>query len=211
MATRSRMAPRSLVRHQVAAEARRIVKTLEHTKYQHKTEIDEATGTFNVDCSGFVSYVLQRVTPERYAEIPKEAKQNRPRAFKYYEFFAALSVGPSDGWRRLPHLWDCKRGDIIAWRFKQIESGKDTGHVLIVAGEPELLTDGNVAVPVYDSAATPHFDDSRDTPGDPQTGVGRGTLVFEVDDDGSPVAVQFSPAARLLHHQIAVGSLAESS
>ena len=161
--------------------------------------------------SGFVSYVLQRVTPERYAEIPKETTQNRPRAFKYYEFFAALPVGPSDGWQRLERLRNIKSGDIIAWRFKQIEPGKDTGHVLIVAGEPEWLTDGNVAVPLYDSAATPHFEDSRDVSGESHSGVGSGTLLFEVDDNESPVAVQFSPSAKFLHHQIAIGSLADLS
>jgi cell wall-associated NlpC family hydrolase len=205
------MAPRSLVRHQVAAEARRIVDTLKHTKYQHKTHIDEETGTFDVDCSGFVSYVLHRVTPEGYAEIPKEATHNRPRAFKYYEFFASLPGESSNAWRLLENLRQCKRGDIIAWRFKEVVPGKDTGHVLIVAGEPESLTDGNVAVPVYDSAATPHFDDSRDVPGEAKSGVGSGTLVFEVDGDGSPVAVQFSPLKELLHHRIAIGSLVESS
>ena len=210
MATKSHMAPRSLVRHQIAAEARRIVDTLKHTKYQHKTHIDEETATFYVDCSGFVSYVLQRVAPERYAEVPKEATHDRPRAFKYYEFFASLPGEPTKGWRLLENLRKCRRGDIIAWKFKQIEPGKDTGHVLIVAGEPESLTDGNVAVPVYDSAATPHFDDSRDVSGEAHPGVGSGTLVFEVNDNGSPLAVQFSPSTGLLHHQIAIGSLVDS-
>lgn len=65
--------------------------------------------------------------------IPKENGQKRPRAFEYNNFFRSLPPKPTDGWQPIIFLRDVRRGDIIAWRFKKIEEGHDTGHVLIVA------------------------------------------------------------------------------
>ena len=67
----------------VGERAECVVEDVEHTNYQHKSYIDEATGTYDVDCNGFVAYVLQGVAPEHYHEIPKESDQDRPRAYKY--------------------------------------------------------------------------------------------------------------------------------
>ena len=57
----------------VGERAECVVEEVKHTKYQHKSYIDEATGTYDVDCNGFVAYVLQGVAPEHYHEIPKES------------------------------------------------------------------------------------------------------------------------------------------
>jgi hypothetical protein len=158
---------------EVASTAERIVETLVHTKYQHHTHVDEEAGIYEVDCSGFVSYLLQRITPQNYHEIPKETTQNRPRAYKYYEFFAALEPHSPVGWRRIHRLIDTERGDLIAWSFKEVQPHRDSGHVLIVAAKPEITGDGNVAVRIYDFADTPHFDDSRH----PGTATSRSVLV----------------------------------
>jgi hypothetical protein len=126
--------------------------------------------------------------------IPKEPSQPRPRAFEYYNSFAALNPDSPTGWRRIDSLEDARRGDILAWRFPVIEPGEDTGHVLFVADPPRTLNSGIFAVRVYDSADTPHFDDTRGTgEGQFPNGVGSGFINFKVDSDARPIAFQFGP------------------
>jgi len=49
----------------------------------------------------------------------------------------------------------------MAWQFTGFEPGDNTGHVFFVAETPRLLDSGVFAVRVYDSAAEPHFEDTR--------------------------------------------------
>lgn len=125
-----------------------------------------------------------------------------------------LSQVPSaagEGWEQVAVLADAARGDLIAWRFPQIEPGNDTGHVVFVAGTPAMDDQGSFAVRVYDSAIVPHFDDTRgDGPGQWPSGVGSGFINFRVGDDGQPVAFQFSPplSSDLTALPIAIGRLA---
>jgi len=176
----------------LAAQAELIVNTLQQTDYQYVEYIDAANGVYDCDCNSFVGFVLESLAPLHYSLVPKEAGQKRPRAFKYYEFFASLTPESTGGWHRIDRLSDARRGDILAWRFPAVELGHDTGHVVFVAGTPELDDAGNFAVRVYDSANQPHFDDTRG-PGD--SGVGSGFINFTVDATGAPIAFQFGPAA----------------
>jgi hypothetical protein len=190
----------------VADEAECVVNDVKHTKYQHKSYIDVATGTYDVDCNGFVGYVLQKVAPDHYHEIPKETDQDRPRAFKYYDFFAHLPEG--SGWHQIHRLADARRGDVIAWRLTvNPELDHDTGHVMIVAEAPG--DEGDLSIEVYDSSNVPHFDDSRGHGGDsPATGVGTGTIRFRVDADGKPTEFLFGPPPEVYRsHPIAIGRI----
>jgi hypothetical protein len=59
---------------------------------------------------------------------------------------------------------------------------------------------------VYDSAAGPHFDDTRgDGTVDSPSGVGTGFINFQVDADGRPIAFQFGPSAGFDVFPIAIG------
>ena len=51
-------------RQRVAEAAALILQNTRHTHYQHNPVIDPATGTYKLDCSEFVSYVLHGVTPQ---------------------------------------------------------------------------------------------------------------------------------------------------
>jgi hypothetical protein len=105
-------------------------------------------------------------------------------------------------------LSDARAGDIIAWRFPTIETGQDTGHVLFVAETPTVDAAGIFLVRAYDSAATPHFDDTRGNgPGEFPNGVGSGIINFKVDGAGRPIAFLFSPpeSAEYSFLQIAIG------
>jgi hypothetical protein len=89
------------VRAQIADESEQVENSVVQTRYQHVTEIEPEAGTYYCDCSGYVSYVLQQVAPKHLSVIPREPNWDRPRAFKYYEFFASLDSTSTDGWIRI--------------------------------------------------------------------------------------------------------------
>jgi hypothetical protein len=181
---------------QIASKAESIVNTLKQTDYQHDEHIDVGAGVYDCDCNGFVGFVLDNVAPDYYNLIPKETSQTRPRAFKYYEFFVSRTPTSSGGWHRIDLLKDARRGDIIAWRFPTIEIDENTGHVVFVADTPTVDASGNYVVRVYDSAAEPHFDDTRGSgAGQFPNGVGSGFINFIVDAEGRPTAFLFAPPA----------------
>jgi hypothetical protein len=197
-----------LIHERIAAQAEFIVENVRHTDYQHKDNIDVDNGTYDCDCNGFVGFVLGNAAPEQYALVPKEANQSRPRAFKYYGFFASLTPESSGDWRRIDLLQDARRGDILAWRFPTIEKDQNTGHVVCVAVTPTVDDSGVFSVRVYDSAAEPHFDDTRGSgAGQFPTGVGSGVINFIVDGAGRPIAYQFAPpvSAAFEYRPIAIG------
>ena len=191
----------------VGNEAEHIVHTLRHTHYQHKEGIDVATGTYDCDCSGFVSFVLQQVAPEYFQIIPKESGWEIPRAFKYEEFFSSLSSRAEKGWRAVPNLSQVHRGDIVAWSLpNHLRKEEDTGHVFVVAAAPTKLQAGLLAVRACDSSTVRHYYDSR-AQGDGafHTGVGTGTIHFKVDGAGKPLSFQFGPGDRFHRVPIATG------
>jgi len=194
---------------QIAAKAELIVNTLTQTDYQHTDRIDPSTGIYDCD---FVGLVLLSVVPKHFGLIHPEPGQSRPRAFVYYDFFAALTPASTGGWRRVDLLMDARRGDIVTWRFPTIEPHEDTGHVVIIAEAPALDPSGDFfVVRVYDSAAEAHFDDTREPDGQPspkgKTGVGSGFINFKVDGEGRPIAYLFAPpgTAEYSSRPIAIG------
>ena len=68
------------LRDPVAAEAEAILLSVVHTVYQHDTYVDVETGTYDMDCSGYVGYVLQRIAPRHYQTIPSDSAAGRPLA-----------------------------------------------------------------------------------------------------------------------------------
>jgi len=197
------------LRGRVSDEAERIVRNTRHTKYQHKQYIDETTGTYDVDCSDYVSYVLKQVAKRHLDLIPKEDWWPVPRAYKYYRFLHGLSMVAVSGWQQIERLGDAQRGDIIAWELPgTIKKTRDTGHVVMVAEIPSLLDGQLMAVRVFDSAALPHYDDSRIPSGGVyRDGVGSGTIHFRVNAVGQPTAFQFGPGDRFHEYPIAIGRI----
>jgi hypothetical protein len=192
----------------VGHEAERIIENARHTKYQHKAYIDEATGTYDVDCSDYVSYVLERVAKRHLDLIPKEDWWPVPRAYKYYDYFHALPADTTGGWHQIQQLAHARRGDIIAWALPGgPQKDRDTGHVSIVADTPSTLSEQLVAVPAYDSSTVKHYEDSRVRDGMFHDGVGRGTIHFRVDATGNPTAFQFGPGDHFHEDPMAIGRI----
>jgi hypothetical protein len=191
---------------QIAAQAEFIVNNLQQTLYQYSEKIDVDLGIYDCDCNSFVGFVMEGAAPDHYAMIPKETNQSRPRAFEYYDFINMLTPESRGGWHQIDFLQDARRGDIITWRFPEIEAGHDTGHVLFAAETPAVDDSGSFSVRVYDSAAEPHFDDTRgDGAGEFTSGVGSGFIYFTVDDQGRPTGFQFAPSEGFTTLPIAIG------
>jgi hypothetical protein len=198
--------PELTLSQQVASQAEFIVNNLRHTVYTYTEKIDVDSGVYDCDCNSFVGFVLERAAPGHYAMIPKEAGRPRPRAFEYYDFLSSLPADSTGAWRQIEDLHHARRGDIIAWRVPEIEVGHDTGHVVFLAEAPELIDFRTLAARVYDSAAYPHFDDTRgNEPGEFPSGVGTGFINFRLDDAGHPVAFQFGPTDSFVTLPIAIG------
>jgi hypothetical protein len=194
------------LRLQVADAAQNIVDTFQQTTYTDDIYIDEATGTYDVDCSGFVSWVLGLVAPNHLDLIPFSASETRLHAQDYYTFFSSLPAVTTDGWRQVLDLQDAVRGDLIAWPLPP--SSGSTGHVFVVAGQPVTLDSDTMAVMAYDASNILHYDDSRDVgPGQRLTGVGSGTFHLQTQPPGTPVAFQFGPGDSIHNSSIAIARI----
>jgi hypothetical protein len=162
---------------------RQILNKTKESHYQHTTHVDEASGVYDVDCSGLLCYVLKKISPEHYAAIPSSKTHRRPLALQFYEAFTSGPEKTARYWRQIRSLKDARRGDVIVWRKAEQIAGKDTGHVMIIDQPPVDDGQGVFQVTVIDSTESPHADDTRK---DGATGVGRGTMWFLVDADGHP-------------------------
>jgi hypothetical protein len=194
------------LRDSVAAEAESILLSVVHTVYQHDTHVDVATGTYDMDCSGYVGYVLQHVAPLHYKTIPSDSAAGRPLAFDFYDRFHELPEDGADGWRPVQPLADVHRGDIVAWKSELIEPHENTGHVFIVVDGPEIFDDGTISILAYDSSNIHHYDDTRGQGGtSPATGLGRGRIHFRSGSAGWKF--QFGPGDSYHECPIAVGRI----
>jgi hypothetical protein len=186
----------------IGAEAERIVNNVKHTHYQYEMIVDASNGTYLMDCSEFVSYVLEQTAPQHLVTIPRAAGVELPRAFEFYNYFHTIQSN-NDGWHPIHRLANASRGDVIAWRIPgPIEPGKDTGHVFIVAERPMAQSEGIYRVFAYDSSDIPHNDDTRQTG---VTGVGSGIISFQVDASGAPIAFQFKIGDSFHNYPVAIG------
>lgn len=193
-------------RQQVAAEAEALLLSVQHTAYTHDTYVDSATGTYDMDCSAYVGYVLQRIAPQHYGTIHNGGGAHGPLAVDFYRRFHALPPGGTDGWRPIQPLADARRGDIVAWELPGAGPGDNTGHVFIVVDNPQILDGGIVAVRVHDSSDVIHYDDTRGQGGDsPATGLGSGTIHFQYGSSG--IEFQFGPCDPYNDAPVAIGRI----
>jgi hypothetical protein len=193
-------------RSQVAAEAEAILLSVQHTAYTHATYVEVTTGTYNMDCSAYVGYVLQRIASQHYSTIHNGGGSHGPLAVDFYHRFQALPPGGADGWRPIQPLADTRRGDIVAWDLPVTKPGDNTGHVFIVADDPEMFDNGVVAVRAYDSSDVIHYHDTRGHGGDsPKTGLGSGTIHLRYGSSGTQF--KFGPRDQYHDAPVAIGRI----
>jgi hypothetical protein len=191
----------------IAEAAENLIGDIRETHYQHKTCVVPAEGIYDMDCSGFVDYLLKRVAPQQYANLPIETGHARPRAAMYFDLFHGLPENPAPGWKSIDRLADAQRGDIIAWSLEApTQKPGDTGHVVVVASPPVPANQREYRVEVYDSSGIHHDDDSRPKA---TSGIGKGVITFKVDERGIPVGFQFNSLAHFHLEPIAIGRLVQ--
>jgi hypothetical protein len=179
----------------LAEQASDVLANVKETRYVHTQSVDAAAGIYDVDCSGFASWLLQQIASRHLQQIPVDASAHRPLAHNYYEFFASRSADVEQGWQQISGLANARKGDLVAWKLADTPHGGDTGHVFVIHATPVPVPnqDGTLRVHVIDASDVKHFDDSRGTgAGQFPTGVGSGFIHFRVDGDGNPTAFQFN-------------------
>jgi hypothetical protein len=170
----------------LAAEARRELSAMRSTDYTHEVTVDEASGVFDYDCSGFVDYALIRVLPAHFREF-QAATSTRPRAQDFVTYFTGDAYSLPADWAKVAHVADLLPGDIVAWLAVPDDYG-DTGHVMLVRNPPraDLTIAGAYDVDIWDATLDVHgTDDSRIGQGN-ATGLGTGTIVLYADASGAP-------------------------
>ena len=184
------------------------------TSYQHKTQVNRATGSYHYDCVGFVSYALKQATPQAWettAKITGIGRGRIPSPLRFRAFFASLAGTPQPGWEAVTRASDLRPGDVVAWEYRTKTA---VGHAAVIGGTPMLLPDGSWLVEVYDSTSSPHNDDSRSKDQRAQvlastgrrSGLGQGVMVFLADrTSGALIGFRWSPKAPAITVPIAAG------
>ena len=158
--------------------------------YTHRLEIDPANHRYGLDCSGFVSLVLERQAPDALTAIPKIAGKTRRLAADFHDAFAAAATTAQPGaWQRIVRLADLQPGDLIAWDHPDHAAGEDTGHIVFVAAAPLAEPHACWRIRVLDCTSTPHGNDHR-TAG--TGGIGQGTMWFTAGADGAPASLHWA-------------------
>lgn len=158
-------------------------RNIKSTKYVHPPYTDDdANGIYEFDCLGFVDHVLMGADMTSYQEIGKNVS---PSIESYAAYFSRLDAHTPNaaGWTKVTRPADLEPGDICLW----LKPGTlDTGHMWIIAGEPEgnPKRPGEVMVRIFDSTGTAHTSDSR-TGSAFRTGLGSGILGYMVDGEGN--------------------------
>lgn len=186
-------APTSSPASKLAGEAVRELSILKTSTYSHTTYVDETTGRFDFDCSGFVGYALSRALPDRLSAVKTFTAVSRPLAKDYESFFAALpTAATTAGWTRVARAADLRAGDVVAWLKPPTLVSTNTGHVMIVRDKAWVnpARADEVLVPITDSTASPHG--ATDTRAPSGQGLGSGVVGLLVDGSGAPIGYRWT-------------------
>lgn len=158
--------------------------SLTHTAYRHRTKIDRSEGFYEWDCSAMVGWFLRKVAPQ----ARKAMNKGRPVARDFHRQIArAPTKRPKQGWQRLRHIEDVRPGDLFAWVRPPDFPSRNTGHTgfALAPAEPVPGLPGAYTLRILDATSYPHDQDTRDPDG--EGGIGEGTILFLVNEDGRGV------------------------
>jgi hypothetical protein len=181
------------VKASVLSEAQDILHSLKSTSYTHEARVDVSRGIYDFDCSSFATYVLNRSAPEAARELEASTAPKRPLARDFANFFSSPPGNAKVHWESVASLHQLIAGDIVAWLIPVGSLSKDTGHVMIVSGDPypNSKNPGEWLIPVIDAAVSGHGKtDPRRKAG--PNGVGSGVVGFIQDEQGMPIAFRWS-------------------
>jgi hypothetical protein len=187
----------------LVVEAKNIFENASVSNYEHIPMVDEKNGIYMFDCSSFVSYTLEKRSPQSLkelrsyslVEIMKRRKHKRPLAKDYVTYFAQLNNGSvtSEHWKAVKRIKDLQPGDVLAWKTPDDLDTANTGHVMIVKSAPvqNPKNPDEFLVQIVDATSSPHGKtDSRY--GKKLTGIGEGTIGLIGKADEVPVGYKWS-------------------
>ena len=188
----------------ILCQAKQILSSLKSTHYSHKTNVNESSGSYILDCSAFVCYILGCAAPGSIASVPVDPNHRQAQAKNFYDAFSnAPTVSAKDGWQRIIRLMDAEPGDLIAWRKDPVAQKGNTGHIVIVLEKPVEEKDGAIRIIALDSSRSGHAQDTRRKG---TSGVGFGVMWFRVDQAGAPIALHWSsPEKKQITVPVAIG------
>jgi hypothetical protein len=186
--------PAGAAKGALLVEVDRELKAMKSSRYSHHTQVDEASGSFEYDCSGFLAYALSRAVPDALAAV-QATTPRRPRSSDYVAFLNGI---PADGsvkgrWQRIARVQDLVPGDVIVWLKPADSHSTNTGHTLIVHGpvRADPAAPGSFLVPIADSTEHAHAaGDARSA--EHRSGLGEGEIVLVTGSDGAPVGYRWS-------------------
>ena len=182
-------------------------QTMDWTIYAHHDVVDATAGTYQFDCVGMTNYFLSVGAPAANQALRSKLGIGThfvPRPAAMARYFAALTTKGNGWWTPVRKVTAIQGGDIIAVPPK---SGTcQSGHALVAAGRPLRLDNGDYALLVYDSTATPHgpsdtrLTDPHNRPLPPTTarpyprpsGLGSGTIEIKPGSSGTPRTMYWS-------------------
>jgi|GEM_PF-777491 len=191
-------------------EVQRELASMRSSTYSHHTDVSEAEGRYDLDCSGLVDYALVRSAPQAFEDL-RIATVKRPLAKHFVAFITSIPRNGSKGrWHALTRAVELGPGDVLAWLKPADVATKNTGHVMVVRGpaQRDAKRDDMIVVPIADSTAVPHGkSDSRKAAR--ATGLGTGEVLLIVDPSGAPIAYRWSRGKKATEHQttIAMGRI----
>jgi hypothetical protein len=97
----------------LVGEVERELNAMRFTRYQHATAVDESSGNYLYDCSGFLDYAMGRVLAADLRSIPHT--KSRPRAADIEGYLHRGLTDSIDGWQALARADALGPGDVIAW------------------------------------------------------------------------------------------------
>lgn len=157
------------------------VSTLHFSRYKlGGTYFNQLKGVYLVDCSDYVDHLLHNANPRAYFSLLNVSRTEKPTSLDYYDLFSALPDETWRDWQRVNNINELEAGDILVFRFKNLEGRRAAGHVMIVMNPPIIQRPNIFAVRVSDSAPSGHSSDTRPPH---KSGIGIGTLFIKVDPD----------------------------
>jgi hypothetical protein len=159
--------------------------SLTYTAYRHRTVVRRSEGVYVWDCSAMMGWFLRRVAPV----ARKAMNKGRPVARDYHRQIARAPTQRSkNGWQRLRHIEDVRPGDMFAWVRPPGFPSRNTGHTgfALEPARPVPELPGAYTLRILDATSLPHDEDTRDPEG--EGGIGEGTILFYVSEEGRGVA-----------------------
>ncbi len=142
--------------------------------YSHTTRIVPRRGIFHWDCSAMMQWLLQRVAPR---VVPATGHRMVARD-------VASLIEHQRGFSSIARFVDAQPGDVFAWRRPAGFPSTNTGHCGVILSRPALVRGYPqlAAVRIADSTSFGHQNDTRAAG---VSGVGEGTIVFALDENGA--------------------------